>query len=234
MLTRLPTVVSLTRFPVKSLLGEPVDELHVDTRGCTGDRLWSVRTAENKIGSGKSTRRFTAVDGLLQVRSRTADGRVEVMFPDGRTVPVDEPEAAQRLSEHVGAPLHFARETDVSHFDDGPVSVVCDASVDALTAAVGRPVDVRRFRANIVLHADHAHAEQGWVGRAVRIGDAVLRVQMRSPRCVMINVATAELPAQPGNLKTLTRLNDGTLGVVAQVLQPGTIRLGDTAVALDT
>ena len=56
-----PRVASLHRYPVKSLLGEDLDELTLDERGVVGDRLWSVRTRADKIGSGKSTSRFEAV-----------------------------------------------------------------------------------------------------------------------------------------------------------------------------
>ena len=59
-------VAALHRYPVKSLTGEAVGELRCDERGFVGDRLWSTRTENDKIGSGKTTRRFAAVDGLLQ------------------------------------------------------------------------------------------------------------------------------------------------------------------------
>lgn len=60
----------------------------------------------------------------------------------------------------------------------------------------------------------------------------VLRVAMPSPRCVMVDMQTADLPAQPGNLKAVGRINDVLLGVVAAVSQPGTINIGDVAVPL--
>src|SRR4051794_40255522 len=139
-----PHVVSLHRYPVKSMLGERVDRVQLDERGCVGDRLWSVRTADGKIGSGKSTRRFAAVLGLLELRAVTVDGRVVVRFPGGEVCPADSDEAAARVSEHVGEPVTLALETGVSHFDDGPVSVVGNASVSAVSAERGAPVDVAR------------------------------------------------------------------------------------------
>ncbi|HXJ65925.1 MAG TPA: MOSC N-terminal beta barrel domain-containing protein, partial [Actinomycetota bacterium] len=125
-------VVSLRRFPVKSLLGEVRDHLDLDERGCVGDRAWSVRTAEGKIGSGKNTRRFAAVPGLLELRASERDGRVVVTFPDGTAEPVDSPGIAGRLTRHLGRPVTVARETDVSHFDDGPISLAGTASIEAL------------------------------------------------------------------------------------------------------
>lgn len=221
--------MSLHRYPVKSLLGETLPELVVDERGVTGDRIWSVR-ADGKIGSGKTTRRFTALEGLLDLRSWYDAGRAMVGFPDGGVGAADDPHTAQRVSAHLGRPVTLARETDVSHYDDGPVSLVGLGSIAAVTEARGEAVDPARFRANIVLDATAAYLEERWVGCEVRLGTAVLRVAMRSPRCVMVNMATADLPAQPGNLALIGRINDGNLGVIAQVLRPGRIRMGDELV----
>lgn len=224
-------VVSLHRYPVKSLLGEAVSGLDVDARGVAGDRLWSVRTADGKIGSGKSTRRFAAVIGLLELRARLGDGSDDgvplVEFRDGRRLRADDPAAAAAISELVGQPVTLARETDVSHFDDGPVSIIGLGSVGAVTAARGEPVEPDRFRANIVLDSTAAWAEEQWLDRKLRIGGAVLQIELRSPRCVMVNMATADLAEQAGNLALLGRLNDGHLGVIGTVVQPGRISVGD-------
>jgi len=225
-------VVSLTRYPVKSLLGESLAGIEAGERGCAGDRLWPVRTAENRIGSGKSTRRFAAVAGLLELRAAAAGGTVMVSFPDGTTLPAGHRDAPARLSAALGRPLTFARETDVSHFDDGPVSLVGTASIGAIAEARGEPVAAARFRANILPESSEPYVEQSWIGRLVRLGTATLRVTLLSVRCVMIDMKTADLPAQPGNLKAAGRVNDTALGVIAKVVTPGTVELGDVAVPL--
>ena len=222
-----PRVAALHRYPVKSLQGEQASSLEIDARGCAGDRLWSVRTAAGKIGSGKNTRRFAAVPRLLELRAEERAGRVVVTLPDGSAVDIDSDEASGRLSGFVGQPVTVARETDVSHFDDGPVSLVGLASIAALSRERGEDVDPARFRANVVLDTTRPFVEDGWVGRVVAVGAAVLRVEMTSPRCVMVDAKTAELPAQPGNLTTIGRINRACLGVVATVLTPGTIRVAD-------
>ena len=214
-------VVSLHRYPVKSMLGESVAALDVDERGVAGDRAWSVRTVENKIGSGKSSNRFDAVVGLLDIRAAISDTKVVVTFPDGETLCVEDPAAAERLSALLGRPLSFAAETNVSHFDDGPVSLIGLASVRALAAARGTDVDPGRFRANVVVDTDDAFVEDQWIGRQLRLGTAIFEVILPSPRCVMINMASADLPAQPGNLAVLGGLHGSSLGVIARVVRPG-------------
>ena len=222
-----PTVEALYRYPVKSMGGEAVDHLDLDARGCGGDRLWSVRTSNGKIGSGKSTRRFTAVRRLLQLRASLDGDTPVVALPDGRTVRVDQPDAPGLVSAALHRRVHLARETDVSHYDDGPVSLLGTGSVAAVAAARATDVAALRFRPNILLQTEEPFIEHTWVAREIRLGTAVLHVTMESPRCVMINMATADLPAQPGNLKTVAYLSGGKLGVVARVVRAGTIRLGD-------
>jgi len=217
---------------VKSMLGESLQELEFDERGVVGDRLWSVRTPEGKFGSGKSTRRFDAVVGLLELRAALDDGRVLVTFPGGQSYSVDDPVAAERLSALLGRPLSFGAEADVTHFDDGPVSLIGIGSVRALAEARGEDVDARRFRANVVLDTLAAFDEDEPIGRQVRIGEVVLDVLLASPRCVMINMASADLPAQPGNLAALGRLHDACLGVIARVVTPGRITTGDELTVL--
>ena len=219
---------------MKSLLGEAAASLELDPRGVVGDRLWSVRTPAGKIGSGKNSKRFAAVPGLLALRATSTADCVAITFPDGTTLAVDAPELDALLTAHAGQPLTVRRETDVSHFDDGPVSLVGVASVQALATARGAPVDVRRFRPNVVLDTDRPFAEDEWIGRRLQVGSAVLEVTMASPRCVMIDMATADLPEQHGNLTAIGRLNDACLGVIAQVVRPGRIATGDAVTVSQT
>ena len=131
------------------------------------------------------------------------------------------------LTDLVGQPVTVARETTVSHYDDGPVSLLGLASVDALAAETGADIDPARFRANVLLAGTPAMAEDDFVGRQVSVGTAVLEVTMRSTRCVMIDMATADLPPQHGNLLAVGRLNQTCLGVIAKVVRPGRVRVGD-------
>jgi uncharacterized protein len=225
-------VASPHRYPVKSLLGEPLPALDLDARGVVGDRFWSVRTAAGKLGSGKATTRFEAVAGLLDVRASAEGSGVVVAFPDGERYDVTDPRASEHLSRHIGQPLTFVPEREVDHFDDGPVSLIGLASVRALSDARGVPVDPGRFRANIRLDTEEPFAEDEWIGRRVAVGTAVLEVVLPSPRCVMINMSSADLPEQPGNLAALGRLHDQCLGVIAKVLTPGRISTGDELIVL--
>ena len=222
-------VASLHRYPVKSMLGEDVSALELDARGVAGDRLWAVRTADGGLGSGKATRRFRDVPGLLELRAHGTDP-VRVLLPDGSAVPVDQ--AAAAVSDHVGQPVTLVRETDVDHFDDGPVSLLGLASVHAVEAELGAAVDPGRFRANLVLDVPTAFAEDAWVGQRVRVGTCVLEVVMTSSRCRMVDAASADAPAQHGVLLATGRAHRAELGVIARVVAPGRVRVGDAVTDL--
>ena len=59
------TVAELWRYPVKSLLGEQLQEVQVEERGVVGDRLYAVTDRRGKLGSGKTSRRFRRLEGLF-------------------------------------------------------------------------------------------------------------------------------------------------------------------------
>jgi uncharacterized protein YcbX len=228
-------VGAVHRYPVKSLSGEPLDEVVLDRRGVVGDRLWSVRDPDGKFGSGKSSKRFRRMDGLLALTAEY-DGDVPVVtFPDGRRLRPG-PELDKALSWHVGRPVALGQEGEVSHFDDGPVHLVTTASVAAVAAELGAEVDPRLFRANLVLDNRHvngasgAFAEDGWLGSRIHVGEAVLEVVQPMPRCVMVDMPQVGVDAPGGVQRMLTDRRGGELGVLLDVVRPGRVRVGDEAV----
>lgn len=226
------TVRRLWRYPVKSLVGEELAAADVDARGLRGDRLWALHEPDGKIGSGKSSTRFRRMEGLLELRA-SYDGEVPVVrFPDGRVVRGDSGTVDAALSSYVGRPVSLAREGAVPHHDDGPVHLVTTASLRWAERVHGRAVDPRRLRPNLVLETDgEGLLEQGWLGRRLALGEhLVLEVVDPMPRCVMVDLDQHALAVPGGLLKDLTDHNDGCLGVLARVLRPGPVRVGDAAV----
>jgi uncharacterized protein YcbX len=223
-------VAAVHRYPVKSLSGEPLAEALVDRRGLVGDRLWSVLDPDGKLGSGKSSRRFRRMDGLLALTAEY-DGEVPVVtFPDGRRLRPGT-ELDEALSWHVGRPVALGREGEVSHFDDGPVHLVTTSGVRAVEREHGAPVDARRFRANLLVDSDpELGAEDGWLGCRLAIGEVLLDVVQPMPRCVMVDLPQVSVPADGGLLRTLTAHRAGEFGVLLEVTRPGRVRVGDEVV----
>ena len=136
----------------------------------------------------------------------------------------------------------FPQETLLSstipgtYFDCYPLFLLTRTSLDTLGAAApGSRFDARRFRPNLLLDSEVAEGfpENEWVGKRLRIGEAVLEVAMECPRCVMTTHAFADLPKDPGVMRTLVEENGGNVGVYCAVAEPGTIREGDAVEQLD-
>ncbi|HCG80222.1 MULTISPECIES: MOSC domain-containing protein [Thalassolituus] len=76
-------------------------------------------------------------------------------------------------------------DTAVGYADGFPLLVVTQESLDALTEAAQVPVDVRRFRPNIVIEgADIAFAERDWTRLTTNLGE-VLPLVKPCERCVI-------------------------------------------------
>jgi uncharacterized protein len=232
-------LMAIRRFPVKSLAGESLSATVIDDRGLVGDRLWAVLDAEGKLGSGKNTRRMRRIDGLLRMQA-SYDGSAalvpRVRLADGGEARADDPSVPELLSSAVGTRVTLARETTVSHYDDGPVSIVTTAALRALGRVHGTPVDPRRFRANLLVDwPGDDWVEDDWIGRTVAVGEVRLRVDKPLQRCVMVDMAQApmsELPDDGTVLKTLGVHHGLDFAVLAHVEHGGTVRLGDSLTVL--
>lgn len=225
-------VALLTRYPVKSLVGEDLESVQVSLRGLDGDRLWAVRDVDGKLGSGKNTRRFRRMPGLLELSAGYDDGPVPtVRFPDGKRLGADDPGIHRALSTRVGRPVTLDREAAVSHFDEGPLHIVTSSSLARLSQLHGAAVDPRRLRPNLVVDTGQSPRfdESDWDGRELAIGDEVtVRVRGMMERCVMVGLPQIGLEADRHLLETIGRVNDLVLGLVVDVVTPGTVRLDDT------
>jgi uncharacterized protein len=90
------------------------------------------------------------------------------------------PDHAQRIVDP-----KYAGEGHLTAFSDGfPILVITQASLDELSRLWGSPVDVRRFRPNIVIGGDCApFAEDAW--QQIQIGEVILDLVKPCSRCVI-------------------------------------------------
>jgi uncharacterized protein YcbX len=226
-------VVSLHRYPLKSVGGEALGAADVTARGLTHDRRWGVYLDDGGIGSGKTTRRFRKVDGLLDLSSRVVDGALVVVLPDGEELAGSDPATDSRLSDLLGRAVTVREETTVPHHDECPVHVVTTASVRAWGDLAGEVADPRRARANVLVAVDDdGFVEDAWQGRRLRVGDVELTIGAGMPRCVMVNAAQPGLPRDGRFLKALGA-REVRLGAMADVVTPGTVAVGDTVARRD-
>lgn len=231
-------ITRIDRFPVKSLSGERLQSVAVDSRGLRGDRLWAVRDADGKFGSGKNTRRFRRMPGLLDLAARYDAELVPIVrFPDGRTLRGGDAELDDALTAHVGRPVSLAHEDGISHFDEGPLHLVTSTSLARLAEHVGDPVDPAHLRANLLIDTGTAAArydEADWIGCTFALGAVTVRAVRAMTRCVMLDTAQVGVAGDGRLLKAVTEANDATLGLVVEVVAGGTIHLGDRVTKLSS
>jgi uncharacterized protein YcbX len=82
------------------MLGEQVASAEVVDRGVAGDRDYAL--VDDETGRVVSVKRPRRWGRLFELASLTHEGQVNVVFPDGERVAVDDPDLSERLSGFLG------------------------------------------------------------------------------------------------------------------------------------
>ena len=257
-------VDSLWRYPVKSMRGEELDEAFVGFSGVYGDRLFAFRSSASPKGfpyltareqrkllqyrprfryPDKAARPINLAEaegiapGLNPVAAETPELMVDVESPGGETLAIDDSALLRMLGDGVsGAPELTLVRSERAMTDCRPVSLFSVQTARRLGEEIGTAVDPRRFRANIYLDFDAASgfAEDGYVGRSMRIGGkVVVSILERDPRCAVITLDPETGESKPEFLRQVARAHNGMAGVYGAVLVEGTLRQGDAVELLD-
>jgi uncharacterized protein YcbX len=161
------------------------------------------------------------------------------------------------LSAHLGEPVHLVwlddpqrrpvdparggRPGDVmSLADAAPLLLTSTSSLRRLDEWLGDtaaerlepnpdPLEMARFRPNVVIDGDAPFAEDGW--KRVRIGDVSFHVAGRCDRCVFTTIHPETLEKGPEPIRTLARhrRRDGKVffGIWLTPEAPGELAVGD-------
>lgn len=253
-------VAALYHYPVKSLCGQAVDVLRLDALGPLDDRRWMLVDAAGTFVTqrmhGQLVRIRARSDGV-QLQLNLPDGQILGFEASDVQVSVrvwrDEVPAllatgpSETLSAYLGVPVRLVRLPDapvrridparvpeerfVGFADGFPILVTHQASLAAVESWVGRPLDMRRFRPNIVIAGADPFAEDHW--QSLQIGEVVLDLVKPCSRCVMTTVdpdtGVREADGQP--LKALSLHRKTAEGVIfgqnALHRTPGVLRVGD-------
>jgi uncharacterized protein len=126
-------------------------------------------------------------------------------------------------------PDHATRGETVSFADEFPFLVASAASMDDLSARAGTPLDVRRFRPNLVIAGGDAWAEDDW--RVVRVGAVRFRLLKPCARCTIPSVDpdSGETGKEPLRTLATFRKRDKKVyfGINAVADDPGELAVGD-------
>jgi uncharacterized protein YcbX len=254
----MPTVAQFSIAPVRSLGLQHPTEIDVTEVGVVEDRRFFLSDDQNRLVDRIVVGRLVQVEA----RTDPAATRLWMRFPDG-TVIDDEVRLGESVETPIhgrtgvgkvvigpwgdalaavaGRPIRVIRCDNPGGTRRGnPTSIVSDGSLRELAKAAGvDAVDGRRFRMLINLEGAEPHEEDTWIGKRIELGDAVLRVLKPDARCA---ITTQDPDTGSRDLDTLRTiisyrgLREGKhadFGVLADVVQPGRIRLGDAVTVLD-
>ncbi len=222
------------------------------------DRRYFLLDEAGRIFDATQLGRLLAIRAVLEPDPE----RLALHFPDGSTVagtvelgdafgaviygrefsarPAIGPWSAA-LSAYAGTQVQLARSDRLpGEHDRSPVSIVSTASVEELARRgnEGQPLDSGRFRMLIEVAGARPHEEDEWLGRDVRMGEAVVHVTKPDPRCVITTLdpktGRRDFPTLKA-IKEYRGLREGKkidFGVYADVVSPGMVSLGDEILPL--
>ena len=229
--------------PVKSLRLHHPDGLWLDRHGAA-DRKFLLVDDRQRLYNGNRDAVLVCAEATWDAGSRrlaiTVPGvgivvgevvRGAPMFVDvyGRPVRghvVEGPWAAA-LSKLVGRSLTLVeRGSGAWGTDIRPVTLISQASLDLVDG------DGRRFRMLFEIEGFHALEEESWRNRRLHIGEATLLIGRPTPRCAFPSADPDTGRRDRDVLRELIEARGGVqgqacLGVYAEVLRPGLVRVGD-------
>src|SRR3954466_3604307 len=233
------TVDSLWRYPVKSMMGEELEELFAGYAGVYGDRLFAFRSSTAPAGfpyfTGRDQRQMIRYRPHYRDRAKAArpinlfeadqngaaplsgtpeELMIDVETPEGDRFAIDDARLREILSAGQEKELTLIR-SDRAITDCRPLSLFSIQTARQLGVETGMEVDKRRFRANVYLDLSHLEpfAEDELIGRSLRLGSkVVVSIIQKDSRCMMITLDPDNAEKSPDILKTVAQKHAGFAG----------------------
>jgi uncharacterized protein YcbX len=239
-----PRVARINVTPVKSLrLGHP-DEIELGPAGAAEDRRFLLVDDGGRLYNGKRDTTLVRSSASWDAATRV----LEVALPDGSVVAEEVARNgattvdvygrlvrgnvvvgpwADAFSDIAGRTLTLVERDDGAWATDSrPATLVSRPSLGLIDG------DGRRFRMLFELDGVDALGEEEWRDRRVRVGEAILLVGVPTPRCAVPSASPDSGVRDRDVLRELLEKRgavegEACLGVYAEVLEPGVVRVGD-------
>jgi uncharacterized protein len=230
-------LADLARWPVKSLGGEALGAARLDRRGLAGDRAYALLDLrEGREGRWVTIRQAPRMLAWSAAYPDAPDDRLDpadpppptLRAPDGTSWAWDDPGLGEALAADLGMAVRRHRDLGGQQDLRASVLVTTEASRRAVADALGRPVQLRRFRTNLHLELDApAFAEERWEGGRLQVGEVTLALLHPCIRCVIPTRDPDDLSRWPELLRWLHRRRNALFGVNARVVTGERVRVGD-------
>jgi uncharacterized protein YcbX len=229
-------VAALHRYPVKSMRGERLAAAELRWTGIHGDRQYAFYRLTDRSRfpwlTGREVAEMVTYGAAYREPDDPRRSAVLVRVPSGEAYDLADAALQERLSRLAGEEVRLL-QVGRGIFDSMPVSVVAGATAAQLAASAGGPVDLRRFRPNIIIETgpEMTATERDWPGATLAFGDgeegARLRVNTPIERCAMITLDPDTGAKDPAMLRRVVQSFDNRIGAYCTSDRLGTIRLGD-------
>ena len=244
------SVSSIWRHPIKALGRESLTSVALKTGECLPwDRVWALAHETSKAKTGEWARcgnfnRAAGVPALMAITAELNEATQVITLhhpdrPDFTFHPDDAPKALVAWSAPLvpsgrAQPSHIMRLDKHGYPDSAypSVSLANTASHNQVEQHLGRDLSIHRWRSNIWFDGATPWAEFDWIGKDLAIGNAILRVKEPATRCLSTaaNPETGQRDAD--TLGALEHFGHQEFSVLAEVIQDGTIALGDSVQVL--
>ena len=255
-----PHVAWLHVAPIKSLQIQERRRVMLTPRGVQEDRRFCVVDEQDRMLNAKRLAAFISVrpefdDAMTELTLHMPTGervRGPVELGDmvsvsiyRRLVPAHEVRGpfSDALSRLNGGSARLVRFEEPGEGVDraaagGAVTVLSASSLDALAEAAGvGALDPKRFRMLIGVAGVPPHAEDGWIGKPVRVGRAIIVPLGNVGRCAVTTHDPREGRSDLDTLAALAKYRGEkdtseplAFGVWARVERPGEVAVGDEVV----
>ncbi len=237
------SVTSIWRHPIKSHGRERLDRITmIPGHTMPGDRVWAVAHEASKadgsewapcanFSRGAKAPQLMAISAQLQGDSVTLShpNRPDLSFePDvQQDTFLDWVKPLMPADRAASARIVRAANRGMTDSDFPSISLCNMSSHRAVEQKLGRDLSIARWRGNIWFDGLPLWNEFDWIGRDIRIGEAVFHVRERITRCLATtaNPETGERDAD--TLGALSSWDHQDFGVYAEVLEGATIHTGD-------
>jgi len=229
-------LASVFRYPVKSLEGEALDDVVLTVgKGVPDDRKWAIATSRNlhkDNGDWVPCSNFER----LTIRPAIANWKLARVEEGSPVLENNSGEVLRFDSDGLPAgpiPSPFADAIKLQRAFEGfwdhadaTLSIINLNTVEALSDAIGTPIDPLRFRANLYVRAE-PWSEFSWLGRSMWFGQLELDVIRPIDRCKATSVNPATGRADVNVPAQLARhFGHIFCGVYARVKKAGVLQTG--------
>ena len=203
-------LTAISRFPIKGLSAEHLPTITLtQNKTLPHDRAWAIENGGGQFDPQNPT--HLKKKHFLMLAWHSALARLDCKFDesalqylisldgkDAMHIHLEQPRTHMELfdmlrdllGDHIRGDLRLIHSPAQAMTDikQPHISLINMMTVKDLAHKSGLEIEAARFRGNLLINGLKAGEELNWVGRTIRIGDTVLKVEAKIGRCTATNV----------------------------------------------